>query len=123
MKLYIKNLKNREFDKEDSHNFCLEQELIADTQVSIEDKNFEAKLTPLKTNSSGCLSIKENFSSLLKIQLISSTLLIVLLLFGLLYLQKELRLVKEEANGYRRFFEDYKREKDSQPLSNANRNK
>jgi hypothetical protein len=45
-------MKNREFDKEASPNFCLERVTIAEEQGASENKNYEVQLTPSKTDSS-----------------------------------------------------------------------
>jgi antitoxin component YwqK of YwqJK toxin-antitoxin module len=54
---YRNNLKNREFDKEVSQNFHLEDATIVLHQGASEDENFEKKPTPSKTDSSGCFGI------------------------------------------------------------------
>jgi len=55
--LYLNNLKSWEFDKEAPQNFCPERAGLADRQGASEDKNYGAKPTQSKTNSSSCLGI------------------------------------------------------------------
>ena len=50
-------LKNLAFDKEAAQNFCLEQATIAERQSASEDKNFAAKPTLPKTDSSDCFGV------------------------------------------------------------------
>jgi len=63
---YANNLKNWNFDKEATQNFCLERATIAARQGASEDRNSELKPTPSKTDSSSYLRIKFAFTSLQK---------------------------------------------------------
>ncbi len=65
------------------------------------------------------MELKQNLSLLVKIQLVASTLLIIILLIGFLYLKKELDVSKREINGYRKFFTNYTRERTAQDPSNS----
>ncbi len=57
----------------------------------------------------------ERFQRFVKIQLFVSSLLIIALIIGLVYLKKELDAAKKEIKGYREFFERYKRDTESPP--------
>jgi hypothetical protein len=55
--VYRNNLKNREFGKEAAQILSLERATIAGRQGASEDSKSAAKLTPPKTDSSGCFGI------------------------------------------------------------------
>ena len=55
--LYQNNLKNRNFDKETSHNFDLERMTIVRAQGMSEGQNYEMESTQSKTDSSSCFGI------------------------------------------------------------------
>lgn len=51
-------MSNREFGKEDPHNFYSEQETIAQRQGARENESYEANPTQLKTDPLCCFGIK-----------------------------------------------------------------
>ena len=57
-KIYRKNLKNWNFDKEDPQNLHSERGTIAEWQGPSENANSEGNSTQSKTNSSSCFGIK-----------------------------------------------------------------